>query len=402
MFRKVLTISSTLALVACGGGSGTGSSATQDACKNLESGTFNCSAMLNDLVEQAVRPVVSDLKTNLTQLNTDTISYCNDIDITANLNTAKESWLAVMNNIQQLQAMEFGPSANTETGLSFFYSWEETSPLNVDIAVAKNTQSNAGLSDINNRKELKAIEYILFSPGTITNTESQNADVQNWITATNGDTAAIQNDRCDYAKLVTANLATKAVSFENSWNTYDLSSEAATAQAAANEVTDALFFADKKIKDAKVKAALPQATNGMFDESKLESQYAFKSKDHLINNLKGLKRIFTANGAGQGLDDYLTAAGESDVATLMIDQIDQAITNLEAIEGTLYAAVVAETTVSNCIALATSENNATNLSDIEKLCNFQYTIKQFTDELKEDFIIATQFTTPASASGDND
>jgi hypothetical protein len=307
-----------------------------------------------------------------------------------------------MNNIQQLQAMEFGPSANTETGLSFFYSWEETSPLNVDIAVAKNTQSNAGLSDINNRKELKAIEYILFSPGTITNTESQNADVQNWITATNGDTAAIQNDRCDYAKLVTANLATKAVSFENSWNTYDLSSEAATAQAAANEVTDALFFADKKIKDAKVKAALPQATNGMFDESKLESQYAFKSKDHLINNLKGLKRIFTANGAGQGLDDYLTAAGESDVATLMIDQIDQAITNLEAIEGTLYAAVVAETTVSNCIALATSENNATNLSDIEKLCNFQYTIKQFTDELKEDFIIATQFTTPASASGDND
>lgn len=400
MFKKVLAVSSALILTACGGGSGTGSSATQDACKNLESGTFNCSTMLKDLVEQSVRPVVSDLKTNLTQLNTDTIAYCSDIDVTANLNSAKESWLTVMNNIQQLQAMEFGPSANADTGLSSFYSWEETSPLNIDIEIAKNAQFDAGLSTINNRKELKAIEYILFSPSTITNTITE--VVQNWSTATNGDPAVIQNDRCDYAQLVTANLATKAVDFENNWNTYELSSEAATAQAAANEVTDALFFADKKIKDAKVKAALPQATNGVFDESKLESQYAFKSKEHLINNLKGLKRIFIANGAGQGLDDYLTAAGESDLAALMVDQIDQAIANLEAIEGTLYAAVVAETTVSNCIALATSENNATNLSDIEELCNFQYTIKQFTDELKEDFIIATQFTTPASASGDND
>jgi hypothetical protein len=197
-------------------------------------------------------------------------------------------------------------------------------------------------------------------------------------------------------------LASKAAEFENSWNNYTLASEASTKQAAANIATDAMFFADKQIKDAKVKAALPQATAETFDASKLESQFAKVSKEHLINNLKGLKRIFTANDNGQGLDDYLVAVGEAGVATTMITQIDAAITNLNAIEGTLNAAVVAETTFSNCSALANNESTATGLSDIEELCQFQYTIKQFTNELKGNFIIATKFTTPSSASGDND
>lgn len=402
MLKNILVLSSVLLLTACGGSSSSSSSSSTDACDAITSATFDCSTMLTDLVAQGVKPLVSELKTQLTQLNTDTIAYCADISLTANLTTAKNAWLATMVSIEQLQAMEFGPSANSDTGLKSFYSWQEVSPLNIDLAIAANTQSEAGLSNINNRKELTAIEYILFSPGTITNTASENSDMQNWITATSGNATQIQNDRCDYAKLVTANLASKAAEFENSWNTYTLASEASTKQAAANIATDAMFFADKQIKDAKVKAALPQATAETFDASKLESQFAKVSKEHLINNLKGLKRIFTANDNGQGLDDYLVAVGEAGVATTMITQIDAAITNLNAIEGTLNAAVVAETTFSNCSALANNESTATGLSDIEELCQFQYTIKQFTNELKGNFIIATKFTTPSSASGDND
>jgi predicted lipoprotein len=364
--------------------------------------------MLADLVEQGVRPLVSNLKTQLTQLNTDTVAYCADISQADKLTAAENAWLSVMETVQQLQAMEFGPSADTNTGLKSFYAWEEASPLNIDLAIAANTQSDAGLPGINNRKELTAIEYILFSPGTITNTASQNSDMQNWITATadsNADiqNAAIQNDRCDYAKLVTANLANKATDFETSWNAYSLASEVSTKQAAANEVTDALFFADKQIKDAKVKAALPQASGENFDALKLESQFANVSKTHLINNLVGLKRIFTANDNGHGLDDYLASANQADVAIKMIDQIDAAIDNLEEIEGSIVTAVSG---VSNsdatCINLAGSGLYSDTSSDIDVLCAFQYTIKQFTDTLKGDFIIATKFTTPASASGDND
>ena len=402
MLKNILVLSSALLLTACGGSSSSSTSSQADACDDLATSTFNCSTMLTDLVEQGVRPLVSDLKTQLSQLNSATITYCEDISNSANLTTAKDAWLTTMVTIEQLQAMEFGPSANTDTGLKSFYSWQEASPLNIDLEIAANTQSSAGLSSINNRKELTAIEYILFSPGTITNTASANQDMQDWIAASSGNATQIQNDRCDYAKLVTANLASKATEFETSWNNYTLASEADTKQAAANIATDAMFFADKQIKDAKVKAALPQATAEVFDASKLESQFANVSKEHLINNLKGLKRIFTANENGQGIDDYLVAVNEADLATLMISQIDAAISNLEAIEGTLNAAVTAGTSFETCSALANNGSNADGLSDIEELCKFQFTIKQFTDELKEDFIIATKFTTPSSASGDND
>ena len=400
MLKNILVLSSALLLTACGGSSSSSTSSQADACDDLASSTFNCSTMLTDLVEQGVRPLVSDLKTQLSQLNSATITYCADINVTANLTTAKNAWLSTMATIEQLQAMEFGPSTNVDNGLNSYYSWAETSPLNIDIEIAKNAQFNAGLSTIDNRKELKAIEYVLFSPGTISNTVTE--VVQEWTAAANGDTTVIQNDRCDYAKLVTANLASKATEFESSWNSYTLASEAGTKQAAANIATDAMFFADKQIKDAKVKAALPQATAETFDASKLESQFANVSKEHLINNLKGLKRIFTANDNGQGIDDYLAAVNEADLATLMISQIDAAISNLEAIEGTLNTAVTTGTSFETCSALANNGSNADGLSDIEELCKFQFTITQLTDSLKEDFILATKFTTPSSVSGDND
>lgn len=408
MLKNILVLSSTLLLTACGGSSSSSSSSSTDACDKLTSATFDCSTMLTDLVAQGVKPLVSELKTQLTQLNTDTVAYCADIGNSTNLTTAKNAWLATMTTIEQLQAMEFGPSADTDTGLKSFYSWQEASPLNIDLEIAANTQSSAGLSSINNRKELTAIEYILFSPSTITNTASANQDMQDWIAATNNDDVNvknenIQNDRCDYAKLVTANLVTKAAEFETSWNTYTLASEADTKQAAANVATDAMFFADKQIKDAKVKAALPQATAETFDASKLESQFANVSKEHLINNLTGLKRIFTANDNGQGLDDYLAAAGQADVATTMITQIEAAITNLEAVdEGSINDAVSNASNQSDCINLAGSGAYSNTSSDIDVICAFQFTIKQLTNTLKRDFIFATKFTTPSSASGDND
>jgi len=402
MLKNVLILSSALFLTACGGSSSSSSTSQADACDELKSDTFDCSTMLTDLVEQGVRPLVSELKVQLAQINTDTVEYCKDTNDSANLTAAKNAWLASMVTLEQLQAMEFGPSANAETGLRSFYSWQETSPLNIDLAIAANTQSGEGLSLINNRKELTAIEYILFSPGTITNTASQNADMQAWIVATGGDTTQIQNDRCEYAKLVTANLATKAVEFENSWNTYVLAAEAGSKQSAANIATDAMFFADKQIKDVKVKAALPQTSEGVFDSSKLESQFANVSKDHLINNLEGLKRIFTANGEGVGIDDYLVAAGQSDVATTMINQLDAAIENLNDIEGTLISAVDNGVSFEACSVLANNGSSETGLSDIDELCKFQHTIAEFTDTLKGDFVISTSFTIPSSASGDND
>lgn len=293
--------------------------------------------------------------------------------------------------------MNFGPNAEAENGLLSFYDWQTASESNIDIAIANNATDDSGLSSIDNRKDLVAVEYILFTADdTVTN--SSNAAVSAWQT----DSADIQADRCDYAQLITEDLKSRSATLEASWNNFDLASVSNSKQAAANEVTQAFFYADKQIKTAKVRNALPQATNENFDASKLESQFANTSKEHLINNLEGLKQILNA-GDGVGIDDYLVAVGESEVATTLNAQIDSAIENLGDIDqGSMFAAINDATDVQGCINTSVSGSYEASSNDIEVICAFQKTMKDLTDTLKGDFVLSTEFTIPASASGDND
>jgi len=384
-----------LILTGCGSDSDTANN-VNDACSALNDAQFNCGDMLTDLVEKGVRPVVAELSTSITSLDTAVDAYCADITSEANKTSAQTAWKAATAKVQKLQPMAFGPLANS--AISPIYSWPVYDVETYDTDIVSNDSNNDfSLSGFGSRKGLLALEYILFTAdGTIT---SDADSVTNWK---NGKAPeVIQTARCNYAQLVADDLVIQANALQDEWQSFELASSANSQQAAANTVTQAFFYADKQIKDAKVKLALPQDSAGVFDASKLESQYANISKEHLINNLEGLKRIFTA-ADGVGIDDYLNAAGEEDVTIIMLSQIDASIANLEAIDGTLSEAVLEETTFTNCSTLANNESNATDLSDIEELCKFQYTIKQLTDTLKGDFVITTQFTVPASTAGDND
>ncbi|MFY0641086.1 MAG: imelysin family protein [Bermanella sp.] len=390
-----LIISSSV-LIGCGGSSG--SSDVADACSELESNTFSCNTMLNDLVDFGVKPVVAELNTDMLALDSNLTAYCAAIADGSKKDSAKAAWEDVVANIQQLQTMQFGPLGNGE--LAELYSWPSygASLYDAEIVRQDNDPDIFTLSAGNSRKGLIALEYILFTGDGYT--ESGDNTVTNWENGKS--TTEIQQARCDYALLVSDELVVQTEQLQNNWNNFNLTESASSQQAAANQVTQAFFYADKQIKDAKVKAALPQTSEGVFDSTKLESQFANVSKEHLINNLEGLKRIFTANGEGVGIDDYLVAAGQSDVATTMINQLNTAIENLNDIDGTLIAAVDSGNSFETCSALANNESSATDLSDIDELCKFQYTIKQLTDTLKGDFVLTTSFTIPPSASGDND
>lgn len=396
-FKNLLgLIISSSVLIGCGGSSG--SSDVADACSELESETFSCNTMLNDLVGFGVKPVIAELNTDMQALETSLTEYCAVITDENKKDSVKTAWESVIANIQQLQVMQFGPLGNGE--LTELYSWPSygASLYDAEIVNLNNTPDSFTLSSGNSRKGLIALEYILFTDDGYT--ESDATVVTDWVSGKT--TTEVQQARCDYALLVSDELDTQIEQLANNWAGFNLSDSASSKQTAANQVTQAFFYADKQIKDAKVKAALPQATTEVFDSTKLESQFANVSKEHLINNLEGLKRIFTANGEGVGIDDYLVAAGQSDVASSMIDQLNAAIDNLNDIDGTLKAAVDNGVSFETCSALANNGSSATDLSPIDELCKFQYTIKQFTDTLKGDFVISTSFTIPSSASGDND
>ena len=404
-FKHAVLSLGMLALAGCGGSSGGGS--VSDACNELSGDeNFSCDTMLVDLVAQGVVPVIDVFEANLAQLNTKVREYCGEINNQTKLEAAESAWQSVMAPLQQLQVMKFGPNADLDNGLTSFYDWETANPYNIDISIAKSALfEQIGLPISDNEKDLVAIEYVLFAPGEIQTYEDpskENSNVKEWR---EGSTATkVQQDRCNYAQLITIDMVNRVATLKSSWQQFDLGSVSSSKQVAANEVAQALFYIDKKTKDLKIKALLPQAGADSFNPNKVESEYAHISKEHIIENLKGLKAIFTANG-NMGLDDYLIAAGQSSVANDMLATVNAAITNAEAIDGSIFDAVNVGSNQQSCITLAASglyDADETNSSDIDTLCALQYTLKQFTDILKGDFILTTSFTVPASADGDND
>jgi len=394
-------------LVLAGCGSSSGGSSVSDACNELSGKeSFSCDTMLVDLVAQGVVPVVDVFAANLVQLNTKMSEYCGEISNQTKLEAAESAWQSVMAPLQQLQVMKFGPNADLDNGLTSFYDWETANPYNIDISIAKNALFGNGLPSSDNEKDLVAIEYVLFAPGeiqTYSDPTKENSNVKDWREGRTGENE-IQQDRCDYAMLITDDMESRVATLKSSWEQFGLSSVSSSKQAAANEVAQALFYVDKKTKDLKIKALLPQEGTGSFSANKVESEFAHTSKEHIIENLKGLKAIFTANG-NMGLDDYLIAAGQSSVANDMLTTIDAAIANVEAVDDSIFDAVTAASNQQSCITLAASglyDADETNSSDIDTLCALQYTLKQFTDILKGDFVLTTSFTVPASADGDND
>jgi len=419
MKLKHLTVAAAVTVLsACGGSSG-GASSEQDVCDKLTSDSFSCDALLQDLVSEGVQPVVNSLSTKLTELDTKVSAYCAAISNGTLLEDARNAWSDVMAPLQQLQVMNFGPNTDAETGLLPFYDWESADPFNIDIAIAKSASfENIGLSVSDNEKDLVTLEYVLFDIAAIqtySNPENENPNVKSWRTGKSDE--EIQQDRCDYAKLVSSYLNDKGLSLKSAWEGYDFVAASSSKQASANEVAKALFYVDKITKDLKVKSALPQPddSESTFDAGKLESQFANESKAAIKNNLLGTKVMLTLNdidNSKTALNDYLTAAGFESIGTNMLTTLDAAIANIDAVNEDLYSAVKAamdandESVATQCKTVAGNgtyiADGASESSDIETFCALQYQLKMFTDILKGDFTTLTSFTIPPSASGDND
>ncbi len=414
-FNHILTLSIVSLLGACGGSSG-GSSTAQDTCDKLASSTFSCDDLLRDVVSEGVLPVVQTFSTKLSELDTKVATYCDDIADDVKLAAARTAWSDVMEPLQQFQVMNFGPNSDEEVGLLPFYDWQTASPFDIDIAIAKSARfSDTGLSSSDNEKDLVTIEYVLFDVAavqTYDNPEFENSNVKEWRTGKTDD--QIQQDRCTYAKLATAALASQGTALVAAWNEFDFVAASSNKQDSANEIAKSLFYLDKITKDVKIKAVLPQpddSTSG-FRAEKLESQFAHQSKEAIENNLRGALLLLNLNDSDNSktaLDDYLVAAGQTEVAVAMQGALIDAIANVIAIEGDLYTAVedaMNETEIATnetqCKAVAGTGTYVSDTSDIETFCALQYQVKTLTDILKGDFTLLTSFTIPATASGDND
>lgn len=370
-----------------GGGSTGGGSTGNDACSRLNSDSFNCATSLRSVVDNAVKPAVNNLQGLVQTLNTTTQAYCSDMS-GVNKTAAQDAWKAAMSEWQKLEVMQFGPVGEQRFN---FYTWNRNDSCKVDEEVVNSTANGYQLT--NNvepvRFSLDALDYLLFTGSSNISCPEVNktAALRTWDAQ--GEATRLA-ERCDYTQLVTAHMVANVAALKTAVDNYDIGASA-NLQTAADSISDALFYIDKQTKDAKLTEVFPASSAGSYTLSALEFDARNPyGKEAIQANLEGALAVMD-----NGMDDYLVAAGQSALATGMKQKLQTAIDATAAINGDIRS-ILTGADAATCI------NAASDASELEKVCSLDNKIKDFTDDLKGQFVMTLGFSVPNNAQGDND
>ena len=388
-------------LIGCGGSGGSSSSSgsTADSCTKLNTSSFDCKTMLNDVIQQAVKPLVDDLAMKVQGLSVATEAYCAELPNSAANNqrqAAQDAWAETMTVWQQLEVMQFGPVGDVRDE---FYNWPLNDACKVDDevvkAIAADYDITTGVTPA--RRGFTGLEYLLFNDNLAISCSANSTSPALTAWNTKADAEKLV-DRCDYAKDISADLVVRAQGLKTSLASYDVADLSNGLQASANLMSDALFYIDKKTKDDKLGDVLPKTASDSFKAESLEFRFSEFNREAIHNNLKGAQAILNGGTNNtQGLSLYLKAAGEEQLA------LDMAATLTTSINASNSATITESVrSIINGADSATCFNAADESSNLNKLCTLDDKIKDFTDHLKGQFVLTLGFTTPQEAEGDND
>lgn len=357
--------------------------------------------LLANIGENIVLPMYERFDTEVAAMGDAIDAYCEGLG-TGDQGTlraaAQDAWRQAIDTWQHAEMMLFGPVAMDERALrEVIYSWNIVSGCAVDQDVNL-LRIDAASYDISsrftNRRGLDALEYVLFRDELDHTCPSQIAP-EGWDELADADRVAA---RCTFAQAAVADLAAQAQTLVDAWRpeggnyleAFASASAFASAQAGVNVVSDAMFYLDTETKDMKLAEPAGIAMNfcGTVGEpclEELESQYAHRSKEHVIANLKGFQMLFLGQhldgSDGVGFDELLRDVGAESLAGDMTANIEAAIAALEAVPGTMRDALQ---------------------DDYEAVASAHAAVKAVTDDLKSQFLTVLGLDLPDSGAADND
>jgi len=324
-------------------------------------------------------------------------------DDPASRDQARAAWGKAIDVWQKAELFQFGPAGPSTTpggkGLrDYVYSW----PLVSRCLIEQNLVSQAydktdfSATALVNMRGLAAAEYLLFYPGSdnacspATNINATGA----WAALT---PAELATRKAHYASAAATDVARVARDLVKAWspeggnfqaqiaNAGESGSVYTTEQMALNAVSDAIFYVELEVKDAKLARPLGllNCESATCPEA-VESRYAGRSRTHIRNNLLGLRMLMAGckDGEGVGFDDVLTAVGASSLAERMTSDIDAAIVAADALQNDDLAKEL--------------ETNAAGVQ------NLHAAVKKITDALKTEFVTVLDLELPQVLEGDND
>lgn len=321
------------------------------------------------------------------------LKNANDFKVTADALAAQPSqatWRAAMKQWQRVELLQLGPTGSSAApgGQDLrdqIYSWPLVSRCSVEQVLAAKGWERGVSSLLVNRRGLAALEVLLFAPpDTLTCAQ----DVWSALDATERTTrrrAYTQAVADDVKALAATHLEAWSAGFVDTLRTAGPGNAVyMSQQGAMNRVSDALFYLEKDLKDAKLAVPIglrecpaPPCLGA------LESQLARHNTENLRQNLASFRAVFEGCADGRdGFDDLLVGMGADGLATRMAERLAAAQAALEAIEeADLFEALTADPASVRALYDA---------------------VKALTDLLKSEFITVLDLELPMGLEGDND
>jgi predicted lipoprotein len=389
---RVLAITSITSLAVACGPPTAGPDATPDG--------FDRNALLLHLGTNVLLPIHAAFDTKAAAMPAAIAAYCDALDAgsaTAQEATARAAWLEAMLAWERADELIVGPAAMDNRALrDRVYAWPLVSTCEIDRDVASQWGDPAGYditTKLARRRSLAAIEWLLYPPNA--NHTCLNEPV-GWSTLG----ADLPRARCRLALRIATDVAGAAAMLHTAWradggNYVDELARAGkgsslpSAHGAVNAVSDSFFYVDRMVKDMKLAEPAGIAINscGTVQQpclGEVELLYSGGATLAIRANLAALREAFTGTTAtadGPGFDDFIAAVGHPDVAAEMTADLDAAIAKASALPDAFVDALT------------------TNYPDVAAT---HAAIRQFTNDLKSQFLTLLALDIPDDVASDND
>lgn len=402
-------------LVSCGGYNDGPSIGSQDNLQEGQTQKLDMKAAKRKLLffttTNVIAPSYEILKNDAKQLEATINSYCVALDTNKNIKQSEENvvtqWKKTTDSIHFLESFMIGPIKGY---LEEIYSREMINPCGIDTELIKANRNKKykGPRQVS-KKGITAIEYLMYDKTIKSSCIADIPMVKEWEKK---DNLSKKKDRCHYLKFVAKDLVKHTNTYNNTWSKdgenypHQLLNKniLGSVDATINALTDAVFFLEVVTKDKKI--GIPTGINDNECEwgfcphqsEHIFSNYSFSS---LIKNLEGTRAILTGTNPltgqkGFGFNSYLASIEHKFVGDLMIHKIDKAIKNLKSQPvGTSVHTLTLNLDIPSC-----KRSSSTNRE--QEACALYYDIKQVTDVLKTEFLVAMQVAAPRDAQGDQD
>jgi uncharacterized protein len=365
------------------------------------SDAFDRTALLDHLAHRVLLPIQADVDAKVRDLPAAIAAHCAALDAGTpgtTLEAARAVFADAVDTWQRADALLIGPAAMDDSSQrDRIYAFPAQAPcdLDRDVVARWTAPESYDLSTKAARqRSLLAIEYLLYNTASA---HSCPIEPAGWSALG----ADLPRARCRLAEVLAIDVAEAARELHVAWQPDggDYAGVIASAgcgsvipspHAGVNLVSNAFFYVDRMVKDMKLAETTGISMHnacGVPGEPclrEVELRYADRATFAIRANLRALREGFTgttADADGPGFDDFLIAVGHPDVAARMTASLDTAIAAADALSDSFLDAL------------------ATDYAGVVALHG---KVRDFTDDLKSQFLTLLALDIPDDVASDND